>query len=269
MKSIFLPITCLAACSSASLAGTITTYADRAAFTAAAGGPLSIEDFTDARHFPILSGKLNSHTDESFADGPPIQPGDLRAGITYSTLVDQDHVFNIDFGAGYTHGFLDALALNGSAKTPLIIEFHEDDPMVGRPISAFGFDMGSLRNGGDTTLIISFVGADDQTFDLDYPINLNVGFFGFISDAADISAVSIINEGSTNTSFDLDNFTFNAIPDPSDLNGDCVTDAADLGILIGEFGTSGVVADINGDGIVDAADLGILISNFGAPCGDI
>jgi len=57
-------------------------------------------------------------------------------------------------------------------------------------------------------------------------------------------------------------------PCPTDLNSDGVTDTADLGILIGAFGSGDAVADINGDGVVDTADLGILIGGFGAVCGD-
>jgi hypothetical protein len=52
----------------------------------------------------------------------------------------------------------------------------------------------------------------------------------------------------------------------ADLNGDNVVDTADLGILIGQFGTAGPDADINGDGIVDTADLGVLIGAFGSTC---
>jgi hypothetical protein len=52
----------------------------------------------------------------------------------------------------------------------------------------------------------------------------------------------------------------------SDLNGDCVVDTADLGILISAFGSSEPLGDINGDGIVDTADLGGLIVQFGESC---
>ncbi|HMN97079.1 MAG TPA: hypothetical protein PKC43_11450 [Phycisphaerales bacterium] len=45
---------------------------------------------------------------------------------------------------------------------------------------------------------------------------------------------------------------------PADLNGDGVVDGADLGILLGAWGTAGP-GDLNGDGIVDGADLGILL----------
>jgi len=53
---------------------------------------------------------------------------------------------------------------------------------------------------------------------------------------------------------------------PTDLNGDGLTDTADLGILISAFGASDPTADINNDGAVDTADLGVLIGAFGAPC---
>ncbi|MCB9847892.1 MAG: hypothetical protein H6814_05710 [Phycisphaeraceae bacterium] len=51
-----------------------------------------------------------------------------------------------------------------------------------------------------------------------------------------------------------------------DLNGDCVVDTADLGGLVGSFGSTGHYGDINGDGIVDTADLGLLLANFGQSC---
>jgi len=53
-------------------------------------------------------------------------------------------------------------------------------------------------------------------------------------------------------------------PCPTDLNGDGVTDGADLGALLSVWGSSDSLADINGDGVVDGADLGILLSAWGA-----
>jgi hypothetical protein len=49
----------------------------------------------------------------------------------------------------------------------------------------------------------------------------------------------------------------------SDLNGDGVTDGADLGLLLGAWGTDG--ADLTGEGATDGADLGILLGAWG-PC---
>jgi hypothetical protein len=57
-------------------------------------------------------------------------------------------------------------------------------------------------------------------------------------------------------------------PCAADANGDGRTDAADLSVLLGQFGTSvptGTGADFNGDGNVDAADLSVLLGDFG--CG--
>jgi hypothetical protein len=44
-----------------------------------------------------------------------------------------------------------------------------------------------------------------------------------------------------------------------DLDGDGTVGAADLAILLGAWGESGVPSDLNGDGIVDPADLGLLL----------
>jgi len=63
----------------------------------------------------------------------------------------------------------------------------------------------------------------------------------------------------------FDNFAL-WITCPEDLNNDGTIDTADLGLLIGQFGTAGPEADLNGDGVVDTADLGLLIGQFGATC---
>jgi len=61
------------------------------------------------------------------------------------------------------------------------------------------------------------------------------------------------------------------VPPPAckaDANGDNRTDAADLSVLLAQFGQSvppGTDADFNGDGEVNAADLSVLLAQFG--CG--
>ncbi|MCB9848679.1 MAG: hypothetical protein H6814_09725 [Phycisphaeraceae bacterium] len=50
---------------------------------------------------------------------------------------------------------------------------------------------------------------------------------------------------------------------PADLNGDGMVDTADLGILLGAFGDSGL-GDLNLDGVIDTADLGALLGGYGA-----
>ena len=46
-----------------------------------------------------------------------------------------------------------------------------------------------------------------------------------------------------------------------DLNGDGCVDSADVGILLGYWGTPD--GDLNGDGNTDAADFGTLLGNWG------
>ena len=48
---------------------------------------------------------------------------------------------------------------------------------------------------------------------------------------------------------------------PTDLNGDGVTDGADLGLLLGAWGSPS--GDLNGDGTTDGADLGLLLGAWG------
>jgi hypothetical protein len=51
-------------------------------------------------------------------------------------------------------------------------------------------------------------------------------------------------------------------PCVGDLNGDHVTDGADLGVLLGDWGLN-TQSDRNGDHVVDGADLGILLGAWG------
>ena len=52
------------------------------------------------------------------------------------------------------------------------------------------------------------------------------------------------------------------VPCPADLNGDGIVDGADLGIMLGNWGTSGA-GDFDGNGTVDGADLGVLLAAWG------
>ncbi|MEC9372931.1 MAG: hypothetical protein VYC34_03770, partial [Planctomycetota bacterium] len=60
-------------------------------------------------------------------------------------------------------------------------------------------------------------------------------------------------------------FVMAACP-PADLNGDCVVNSADLGVLLGSWGPcpmgGGCPADLDGDGVVGPADLGALLGSW-------
>jgi hypothetical protein len=60
-------------------------------------------------------------------------------------------------------------------------------------------------------------------------------------------------------------FTFSAPVPPlsGDLNGDGFVDGADLGLLLGAWGSANIAIDLNSDGIVDGADLGLLLGAWG------
>ncbi len=49
-----------------------------------------------------------------------------------------------------------------------------------------------------------------------------------------------------------------------DIDGDAAIDGTDLGILLVNFGLTGVPGDLDDDGVIDQTDLGILLSNWGA-----
>ncbi len=56
---------------------------------------------------------------------------------------------------------------------------------------------------------------------------------------------------------------------PGDANGDLLINAADLSVLLSNFGQAAAGpsnGDFNGDGVCDAADLSVLLSQFGQAC---
>jgi len=56
---------------------------------------------------------------------------------------------------------------------------------------------------------------------------------------------------------------------PGDANGDLVIDAADLSVLLGNFGQPAAgpaFGDFNGDGQCNGADLSVLLGSFGSSC---
>ncbi len=55
-------------------------------------------------------------------------------------------------------------------------------------------------------------------------------------------------------------------PCPEDVDGNGTIDGADLGLLLGAWGTPDSDADINGDGTVNGADLGLLLGAWGESC---
>ena len=183
------------------MADVITVYTDRPSFNSAAGGALTVEDFTPTYHFPITTGVLNSETN---LPNIGIFPGTIQEGVTYSTPIGSGNFFNIDAGGGYGGGFLDGF---NPSDREVTIDFHNSDPNSPRAVRAFGFDLGTLGS-TDFDVNIYFSSGPMQHFNYPYPGSL--AFFGFVSDARDITRVVIGNNGGF-FGFDFDNFTYDEV----------------------------------------------------------
>jgi Dockerin type I domain len=134
---------------------------------------------------------------------------------------------------------------NNAIDDSLIVEISNDDGQ-----SWFGLEALATSTNGWETRSFPLAGIVTPT------ATMRVRFI-----ASDTGAGSIVEAA-------VDDFAISvtqcAAGLPADLNGDGSVDSADLGILIGLFGTADPQADINGDGVVNSADLGILIGAFGA-----
>jgi len=174
----------------------LNTFDDRTAFDNAVGGT-TLEDFTPTSHLPISTGILNSATNLVVAIGPPILPGDIQPGVTYSMPIGTGSFFNIDFGGFFfTGGFLDGI------KNP---EFDPVTITFDNPVAAFGFDTEPLM-GRSFDITIQFTSGPD--FVGNFPVPQGLSFFGFQSEQIDIETVIIQGDGFSSFDYAFDNFAF-------------------------------------------------------------
>jgi hypothetical protein len=196
----------------------ITTYSDSTTFDTAIATPLYVENFGANASFPITTGVLNQYTSLVVADGPPITPGEILPGVTYSTPIGSGNFFNIDFGGGYTGGFLD------SVEDTLALTVTFDKPTEG-----FGFNANSLMGAFEVT-----VNRDDgASVSLNFAQAQAMNFYGFISSSTDITSLTVLGDSST-FSFALDNFTY-----PVSAASSSVPDGGSSLTLLG-FGLTGI-----------------------------
>jgi len=186
-------------------AGSISKFFDRASFNAAVG-PATVEPFPAKTVIGIGSGILNEFTNESGVVGS-IVPGDIQPGVTYSTPVTSSFFLNIDEGLGFTGGFLDSA--NNEPDQPLSVSFNA-------ATGAFAFDTNTNVMGPSFDLQINFSSGgpfvQNVALNTSVPIS-TLQFFGFESDAVDITSVQIEGTGA-GFNFGVDNFTFAAVPEP-------------------------------------------------------
>ena len=187
-------------------AGTIT-QSDRASVVAALGGGAVVEDFSSDFHFPISTGVLNAATDLVMANGAPITPGMILAGVTYSTPVGSGNFFNIDgLSSFYSGGFLDSL----NANTVLTATFDAAQ-------TSFGFDT-NKKMGGFFNITINFANGTPYTAKVTVPNSNTLSGFGFTSSGADIISATLT--AAPGSGFALDSFTYGPgvpLPEPGSL----------------------------------------------------
>jgi len=199
----------------------ITTYSDSTTFDTAIATPLYVEDFGPNASFPITTGVLNQFTSLVVADGPPITPGEILPGATYSTPIGTGNFFNIDAGGGYTGGFLDSLN-DSLPNRALTVTF--DNPTDG-----FGFNANDLMGAFNVT-----VNRDDgASVSLNFAVAQTMNFYGFISSSADITSLTVHGDSGT-FAFALDNFTY-----PVSAASSSVPDGGSSLTLLG-FGLTGI-----------------------------
>jgi hypothetical protein len=189
MRKIFAALVLVALSVSAN-AASISVHTNRADFMTIVG-TATVEDFTETYHFPITSGSLNQYTSEA-----GLNPGDIEAGVTYSTSLGTGNFFNIDAGGGYSGGFLDSV----TGDHDLTITF---DSAVG----SFGFDTNYLM-GADFDITINFLSGSSYSENFLVSSGRSMEFFGFGSINTDIESVVINGGGYGSFNFALDNFTF-------------------------------------------------------------
>ncbi|MCB9838731.1 MAG: hypothetical protein H6813_05280 [Phycisphaeraceae bacterium] len=217
-----------------------------------AGEPQQLSDYDVSNHNSIEEA-IDDLIETAEGAGGPIQ------NPAVENMIEQWEGEN-------TQDFLDPAdwdmhALFGTAYTsPAASLYVWSD--VGFDVTRGDFTTDTLLDNADRSALINEITSRDGTAsDADGVVN---GVVVIPDHAANFSLYDLDADGVLGQA-DIDLFD-ELTPLYGDLNGDCVVDTADLGILLGQFGAAGS-ADINNDGVVDTADLGILLGMFGGVCG--
>jgi len=182
---------------------------------------------------PVAGG--NWHLGLSNISGLNIIPQDMNVAVVDG--VDQN---NIVFRA-----FNGTSTIVGSVQSTL-----------GAPIVGVGV-YGVATNGGNT---YSSYGSTDSSGNYSMPVFSGLWSVGVDSSGLQAQGYMPVNSQPVFVSAGTVIANFVATPSsvPADLNGDGSVNGADLAIVLGNWGNSGV-GDLTGDGTVDGADLGVLL----------
>lgn len=190
----------------------------------------------------------------------------FNANAVGPTVVESTHVVSIEFPSGWIS--LDPLCLSsGNAQPASCTEGNQAFALSSASLAILGFSDFKLLDG--TAVQVQSLKSIDGAFEYpnfdngDAPIawtNPLDGDGDGVPDAFDNCPTTANGDQADS---DGDGMGDPCDPVLGDLNGDNVVDGADLGQLLGTWGSCpGCPADLNGDGEVGGADLGILLGNW-------
>ncbi|MBL9148827.1 MAG: right-handed parallel beta-helix repeat-containing protein [Phycisphaerae bacterium] len=229
--------------------------------------------FTDAR---ITSCTVAFNTSAGFNSGAGIRgdgsDGEIRSCLVFGNvgngLTGQPAQIGKPSGDGIINAVISCCAIqgfNGSFPNDVncfpigsdggVVDANGADNVAGTIDDDFSVAACSdLVDAGDNT--VSYADVLDYDDDGNTAEALNEDFAGGIRNVD----LPVGNTGLGAGAIDVGAFEKQALGLPdADLNDDGVVDGADLGILLGAWGTSSELADLNVDCIVNGADLAILL----------
>jgi len=189
--------------------------------------PVQDFDFVDAVDIDVCLVRAVYNEDE----GEPCW--DLEVVVRAGDVIDSPNA-----GVPFSIGFISIADNNSVSSSGFWSQNASQDAFAG--MSTMGMSTSDPRSSGGVLLSAGI------TYDAN-----GDGMFDFNTETSDDESYNVLLYVGANNSV------------CADLNADNIIDTADLGLLIGQFGTAGPDADLNCDGVVDTADLGLLIGQFG------
>ena len=158
----------------------------------------------------------------------------------------------------------EATAYSNANSTLIVIFTLDSDSHITLDIAFDMFDLAEteVTIEKDNHVVFTRTAGENEEINETYSTTLSSGEYTFIVAASGTSYAqnnaSVASAGFYDLLFSVD------VSCTGDLNGDGVTDQADLGILLSSYGID-TGGDLDGDGDTDQSDIGILLSDYG--CG--